>query len=35
MDKESLERTRRAKNEYQKGEYIIVKNSSEIEKLSR
>ena len=35
MDKESLERIRKAKNEYQKGEYIIVEDSNEIEKLTK
>lgn len=34
MDKEGLERTRKAEEEYRKGEYITVKSSSEIEKLT-
>lgn len=34
MDKEGLERTRKAEEEYRKGEYITVQNSSEIKKLA-
>lgn len=32
MDKESLERIRKAEEEYRKGEYITVQSSGEIEK---
>lgn len=34
MDKEGLERTRKAEEEYRKGRYITVQNSSEIKKLA-
>ena len=34
MDKEGLERTRKAEEEYRKGEYKTVKSSSEIKKLT-
>lgn len=34
MDKEGLERTCKAEEEYRKGEYITVQNSSEIKKLA-
>lgn len=34
MDKEALERTRRAEEEYRKGEYITVRSSDEIKKLA-
>jgi len=33
MDKEGLERTRKAEEEYRKGEYTTVQSSSEIKKL--
>ena len=33
MDKEGLERIRKAEEEYRKGEFIRVKSSSEIEKI--
>jgi len=33
MDKEGLERIRKAEEEYKKGEYSIARNSSEIKKL--
>ena len=33
MDKESLERIRKAEEEYRKGEYVTVKDSGEIKKL--
>jgi N-methylhydantoinase B/oxoprolinase/acetone carboxylase alpha subunit len=33
MDKEGLERIRRAEEEYRKGEYITAQSSSEIKKL--
>jgi hypothetical protein len=34
MDKEGLERTRKAEEEYRKGEYVTVQSSSEIKKLT-
>ena len=34
MNKEGLERTRKAEEEYRKGEYATVESSSEIEKLT-
>ena len=34
MDKEGLERTRKAEEEHRKGEYITVKSSSEIKRLA-
>jgi len=34
MDKEGLERIREAEEEYEKGKYITVRNSKEIEKLT-
>lgn len=34
MDKEGLERIRKAEQEYVKGEYITVQNSSEIKKFT-
>jgi len=33
MNKEGLERIRKAEDEYEKGEYVTAKNSSEIKKL--
>jgi hypothetical protein len=33
MDKEGLERIRKAEDEYKRGEYITVKSSDEIKKL--
>ena len=33
MDKESLERIRKAEEEYRKGEYVTVKDSGELKKL--
>jgi hypothetical protein len=33
MDKEGLERIRKAEEEYRKGEYKIVRNSGEIKRL--
>jgi hypothetical protein len=34
MNKEGLERTRKAEEEYRKGEYVAVESSSEIKKLT-
>ena len=34
MNKEGLERTRKAEEEYRKGEYVTVESSSEIKKLT-
>jgi len=34
MDKEGLERIRKAEEEYEKGEYITVQNSSKIKKIT-
>jgi len=34
MDKEGLERIRKAEEEYGKGEYVTLQNSSEIKKLT-
>ena len=34
MDKEGLERIRKAEEEYRKGEYVPVQSSSEIKKLT-
>jgi hypothetical protein len=34
MDREGLERTRKAEREYVKGEYVTVKDSGEIKKFS-
>jgi len=33
MDKEGLERIRKAEEEYEKGEYVTVQSSGEIKKL--
>lgn len=33
MDKEGLERIRRAEEEYRRGDYVIVENSEEIKRL--
>ena len=33
MDKEGLHRIQRAEEEYRRGEYVVVENSSEVEKL--
>ena len=33
MDEEGVRRIRRAEEEYRRGEYVIVENSSEVEKL--
>jgi|YelNatPaOPRAMG01_1025707.scaffolds.fasta_scaffold235223_1 hypothetical protein len=34
MDREGLERIRKAEDEYRKGEYVTVKSSREIKKLA-
>ena len=34
MDKEGLERIRKAEEEYRKGEYITIQSSSDIKKLA-
>jgi len=34
MDKEGLERIRKAEEEYGKGEYVTIQSSSEIKKLT-
>jgi len=34
MNKEGLERTRKAEEEYRKGEYVTAESSSEIKKLT-
>lgn len=34
MDKEGLERIRKAEEEYEKGEYITVQSSSKIKKIT-
>lgn len=33
MDKEGLERIRKAESEYRKGDYVTVKSSQEVKKL--
>jgi hypothetical protein len=35
MDEEGLRRIRGAEEEYKRGEYVVVENSSEVEKLIR
>jgi hypothetical protein len=35
MDEEGVRRVRRAEEEYRRGEYVVVENSSEVEKLIR
>jgi len=35
MDEEGVRRIRRAEEEYRRGEYVVVEDSSEVEKLIR